>query len=139
MGVGSRSLHNLIRYDIHNIPAYNEESRIVETLKDYTNYFSKSEIIVVCDGHDKTAEMARSFGGVKVLRYKKRLGKWGALYQGFKKASGDLIGFTDADNSIIPEEFDKLIKNIRGCDVTIASRRLKGSVLIEKIFHSYVL
>ncbi len=121
------------------IPAYNEEARIAGTLKNYTSFAKKYkgrkiELIVVCDGcTDKTSEIVRKFKSVKLLSFPTRLGKGGGVFAGFNAAAGDIIGFVDADNAIVPEEFEKLIsKMLDGCDCAIASRKIPGSKIIEQ-------
>ncbi len=59
------------------VPAYNEEKRIERTLRDYSEGLKASgrdfELIVVCDGRDRTAELARPYGAV--LEFGRRPGK----------------------------------------------------------------
>ncbi len=116
------------------IPAYNEEKRISQMLKDYVPYAKKrdAEIIVVCDGTDKTPKVVKRFRGVRLIQFSTRLGKGGGVIAGFEAATGDLIGFADADNSISPEEFEKLVLAIlKGSDCAVASRRISGSKIAE--------
>jgi len=108
------------------IPAYNEEKRIGKTLDNYKGFFKNSEIIVVCDGQDNTAEIAKS-KKLKVLEFQRRLGKGLAIRKGLLVAQGSIIGFVDADGSVSAKEFKKLIDEINGHDCAIASRRLKES------------
>ncbi len=93
------------------VPAYNEEKRIEQTLKDYSEALTASgkdfEMIVVCDGRDNTAKLAMPYG--KVLEFSHRLGKGGGVLEGFKAARGDMIGFTDADNSLKVDQFLRLL------------------------------
>ena len=83
------------------IPAYNEEDRIGKTIKDLeANVPGILEIIVVCDGNDNTPDVSRASGRkVSVLEFDRRLGKGGAVIEGFKYASGDVVCYTDADGS----------------------------------------
>lgn len=92
------------------IPAYNEESRIGKTLEQLTgNMKHLKEIIVVTDGTDNTGSICSSFGNnIKVLQYKKRLGKGGAIMEGFKVAEGDVLTFVDADGAIPWYEVERL-------------------------------
>lgn len=119
------------------IPAYNEEARIGKTLENYTKFFNKNlknkyEIIVVVNGStDNTLEVVKKYS-VKYKEFKEKIGKGGAIKQGFKIAKGDLIGFVDADSSTSPEEFLKLYNNISDYDGIIASRWMKGSVISKK-------
>lgn len=121
------------------IPAYNEEERLrkEKTIEEYNSYFSKIygknfEIIVVLNGcKDNTLgvvkQAAKRFKQVKYLDIKEAIGKGGAIIEGFKIASGDLIGFVDADMSTKPDAFYDLLKKINGFDCVIASRYMKDS------------
>ncbi len=116
------------------IPAYNEEKRIAETLKDYIPYAKKrsAEIIAVCDGTDATPKIVKRFRSVRLINVAKKLGKGGGIFRGFKAAAGNILGFVDADNSITPDEFQKLVSEIlSGYDCAVASRRIAGSKIIE--------
>lgn len=119
------------------IPAYNEGNRIKPTLAEYLNLFSDElELIVIVEGTDNTLEIVKEFAiNDKRVRYfysKEKLGKGGAIIQGFKYATGDFIGFVDADGSTKPEAFTELVKNLDGFDGVIASRKLTGAKLIRK-------
>lgn len=123
------------------IPAYNEERRIGKTIENYTNSFNKNlkgkyELIVIVNGStDSTLKIAENFAKNKyviVKEFKEKIGKGGAIKQGFKLAKGDLIGFVDADSSTSPEEFLKLYDNIKDYDGIIASRWMKGSVISKR-------
>lgn len=123
------------------IPAHNEEKRIEITLKDYASFFQKKyknnfEIIVVLNGcRDNTLDvvrkMKRKYSRIKYLSFAQS-GKGFAILEGFKSASGELIGFTDADDSTTAREFNKLIEKIGNFDGIIASRWIKGSVVQPK-------
>jgi len=117
------------------IPALNEEARIGPMLNEYATTYPHAEIIVVINGTtDKTEDVVkgieRSHKNVRHVVYAERIGKGGAVQEGFSIARGEFIGFSDADNSTPPPEFDKLI-NALADDTslagTIASRRLPNS------------
>jgi glycosyltransferase involved in cell wall biosynthesis len=122
------------------VPAYNEEGRIRETLSTYLAYFSghanEIEFVVMVEGTDRTTDVVREFcqthDNIKYEYSSKRLGKGGAIIRGFSVATGDLIGYVDADASTKPAAFDELIKNISGCDGIIASRKLRNATLVKK-------
>lgn len=123
------------------IPAYNEEKRIRETLQDYADFFSCKEIdfeiLVMMDGcTDRTPEIVKDIASrhkkIKFINHEKRLGKGSAVLVGFKAVDGDLISFTDADNSIKPEEFYSLVQHINGYDAVISSRYMKSSVILNR-------
>lgn len=117
------------------VPAYNEEKRIERTLRDYSEGLRASgrdfELIVVCDGSDNTAKLARPFG--KVLEFPYRLGKGGGVLEGFKAAKGDVVGFTDADNSLKVDQFLRLLDEMdrTGAGCVIADRKSKESMILE--------
>lgn len=117
------------------IPAYNEEKRIgpfLDHLKE--NLSSEWEIIVVCDGNDRTADIARSYNDkFKVLESQHRLGKGGAILEGFKASKGDIVGYVDADGAISVSEVLKVFSHVSGdCDVAVGSRWLKNSKVIVR-------
>ncbi len=118
------------------IPAYNEENRILSVLKSYSAFLNNKfdyEIIVVCDGTDRTAGMVREMmitsPRIRLLEFGKKLGKGGALVQGFTAAGGNAVGFVDSDESVKPEEFRKLIDALGSGDAAIASRYVEGACI----------
>src|SRR5215475_9216453 len=99
------------------IPAYNEENGISEIANRVLAVepdlkkagVDKLELLVVDDGSkDKTAEVAANISGVCLIRHPKNKGYGAALKTGFSKASGELIGFLDADGTYPPEYFPQL-------------------------------
>lgn len=123
------------------IPAYNEEKRIGRTLEDYGSFFSKRykkdfEIIAVLNGcRDNTLGVVKNYGErYPQLKYRdfKKGGKGFAITEGFKVARGDLIGFTDADDSTSAAEFNKLIGRINGYSGIIGSRWIRGAIVSPK-------
>lgn len=114
------------------IPAYNEEQRIENVLKSYEGV--SQELIAVANGcTDITAEIVEKFSTkyphVKLLNFRERLGKGGAIIQGFKKASYDVVGFVDSDLSVPPKEVKRLCTVLKEEDLdgVIGSRRVTGS------------
>ena len=88
-----------------------------------------SEIIVVFDGHDNTPEVAKNSGvKVKVLRYERRLGQGGAVFEGFRNASSDIICFVDADGATPWYEVRRICHLVGPQNpAVIASRWVQGS------------
>jgi dolichol-phosphate mannosyltransferase len=114
------------------IPAYNEESRIESVVKNVCNQFPGQEIIVVCNGcTDKTNHVLdilhSQYPQIRILNFEKKLGKGGAIIEGFKAAEGERIGFTDADDSVEPSDIRKLFDALDTSDGVIASRRMPTS------------
>lgn len=122
------------------VPAYNESKRIKNMLSLYADYFlnryTDSEIIVICDGNDDTAEIVRGMAlnhpQIKLFEFASRLGKGGAIIEGFKKSNGDILGFVDADESVSTYQFEKLFDELKNFDCVIASRRASGAQILKK-------
>lgn len=114
------------------IPAYNEEDGIEEitrrvlavepALKEIG--VQKLELLVVDDGSsDATAHIAGQIDGVKLIKHGVNRGYGAALKTGFSQASGNLVGFLDADGTYPPEYFPKLCTEaMNGADLVIGSR-----------------
>jgi len=114
------------------IPAYNEEGGIADIAQRVLaikGALSEAgvdhlELIVVDDGSkDKTAQIASQIEGVNLIRHERNKNYGGALKTGFANASGELIGFLDADGTYPPEYFPQLCQAIfKGADLVIGSR-----------------
>jgi dolichyl-phosphate beta-glucosyltransferase len=121
------------------IPTYNEEKRLPKTLKEIHQYLSTKnyswEIIIVNSAsRDKTKEIVEEFQkelkNVVLINLEKNLGKGFAVRFGCQKAKGEIVIFTDADNSTPIYQIEKFIPEIeKGSDIVIASRDLKGAIL----------
>ena len=121
------------------IPAYNEEKRLPNTLKEIDKYMSKQdftyEIIAINDGaKDKTAESAQALipqiKNLRVIDNKQNHGKGYVVRQGILEARGKYRIFTDADNSTSIDQIEKMFPEFeKGADVVIGSRDIKGAVL----------
>ena len=113
------------------IPAYNEEKgiadiahRVLAVREGLSNVGVSLELLVVDDGsRDKTAQIASNIEGVRLIRHPKNRGYGAALKTGFGEASGELIGFLDADGTYPPEYFPQLcVEAMNGTDLVIGSR-----------------
>ena len=121
------------------IPAWNEERRLPSSLDQYIPLLEGShlpfEVIVVADGvTDKTVEVADHYSkrGVRVLRFGVKLGKGGAIIEGFKNARFDLVGFLDADAPIKPQDLSLMLSLLSIADGAIASRWVGGNFARSK-------
>ena len=119
------------------IPAYNEEERIVKTIKAVSSYLQKQpytyEILVVNDGsRDNTSSVVRDFEiyvpNLKLIDRKENKGKGYTVRQGLLEAKGKIRLFTDADNSTDISYFEKMRPFFdKGYDVVISSRDPKDA------------
>lgn len=120
------------------IPAYNEENgiatiinRVLAVRQDLKSAnIDHLELLVVNDGsRDKTAAIAQEIAAkdpdLKVISHPKNRGYGAALKTGFAMASGELVGFLDADGTYPPEYFPQLCKAaLDGGDIVIGSRMM---------------
>ena len=114
------------------IPAYNEGERLEKSLKEYLPVLEALgvpyEVIVIADGSDHTPEVARKYQdrGVRCYTYSKKLGRGGAILEGFRRAQFQLIAFADADGSVPGSDFQQMVRlALGGMPAVIASRRLE--------------
>lgn len=104
------------------IPAYNEEKFIGKCLesvqKNGAGFF---EIIVVNNAStDRTAEIAASFPGVRVVTEPSK-GLTKARQKGLEEAGGDFIAFIDADTSLPPRWMGMVERNFESPGVVCLS------------------
>jgi len=133
------------------IPAYNEERRLIPTVKAICRHLKKqnytSEVIVVNDGSiDTTSSVIEKLKTdsdipMRDIHFKKNRGKGAAVNAGIATAKGRFILFTDADNSTPIEEYDKLrtFLHLDKADVAIGSRYINNSSVEERQSHGRVL
>jgi len=122
------------------IPAYNEESRIGESLEKIVSHLKERkfdyELIVVDDGsQDRTLRVIRTHLDASipatVLSNDVNRGKGYTVKKGMMAAKGRYILFTDTDLSTPIEEVEKLLDALRsGHDVAIGSRALAFSKVV---------
>lgn len=106
------------------IPAYNAEkyiercllSCLVQTLTDI-------EILVVDDcSNDQTAQVVETIrdSRIRLIQHTENRGCSGSRNTGIAHATGDYIGFVDADDTIEPDFYAKLLNAFQADDVDIA-------------------
>lgn len=93
------------------IPAYNEGTRLAAVLATIVRLPAEWEVIVVDDGsHDNTAEIARRFPRIEVLRLSVNQGKGAAMCAGVALTQADVLVFLDADlRGLQPEHVQNLV------------------------------
>lgn len=104
------------------IPAFNEESVIVETLQAVGNAWPDHQAIVVDDGsNDETGEKARRAGAL-VIRHQHNQGKGAAINSAAPFVRGDIVVLLDADLGKSAYGFTRLLSPIfnGSADVTVA-------------------
>ncbi|KAF5072481.1 MAG: glycosyltransferase family 2 protein [Methanobacterium sp.] len=106
------------------IPAYNEETAILNVVKGVKKY---SDVLVVDDGStDKTAILAKNVGAT-VIKHWKNIGKGAAIKTGLKSAIEDDYDFMvllDGDGQHDPQCIPFLLGGMDGVDLLIGSRFL---------------
>src|SRR5215472_5086252 len=121
-----------------DIPSYNKEKRLPETLQRIAAYLKasghKGEVIVVDDGStDQTAKVAESFQGqienLRTVSNGRNRGKGYSVRHGALEARGEMLRFTDADLSAPIEEADKLLAKMNEYDVVIGSRAVDRTLI----------
>ncbi|MDD4073402.1 MAG: glycosyltransferase [Desulfobacterales bacterium] len=125
------------------IPAYNEEHRIVFTLKTLIGWcetrFSRFEIICVDDGSsDRTWTLIRDLEDIGILRcfrMDRNRGKGYAVAFGMRQAQGRFRFFTDADLPYSPEAFTASVEAFHadGCDMVTGARDMLQSEMGNQI------
>ena len=114
------------------IPAYNEESTIINVLKTIKKVRTIDEIIVVDDGSDdRTYECAKS-QNVTVIRHTRNSGKGAAIKTGLSHSTGDISLFLDADlSSISPKKIASILQPLENDEadfVKTSFTRARGRV-----------
>jgi glycosyltransferase involved in cell wall biosynthesis len=113
------------------IPAYNEEKRISGLFESIRQF--NGELIVVCDGNDRTADVVETIAkslpalSIRCLRFPVRLGKGGGVIAGLAAARAPLVGYVDADGSTGIDEMCRLFGYLSSYDAVIGSRWVPGS------------
>src|SRR2546423_3680295 len=121
---------------IVQIPAFNEENTIAQTLREIPKKidgFPVVETLVIDDGSsDKTVEAARKAGATHVVQLRNHRGLASAFVAGIDAAlrlGADVIVNTDADNQYAAADIAKLVAPIARCsaDVVIGDREVAKS------------
>jgi dolichyl-phosphate beta-glucosyltransferase len=120
------------------VPAFKEADSIEATVKDIVRFFDQSpfdlELVAAVDGDDETRSRVSALGRAdsRVIGSFEpvRRGKGHAVRRSALLASGDIVGYVDADNKTTFSEFSKVEAELRaGADVVIGSRVSADSVI----------
>jgi glycosyltransferase involved in cell wall biosynthesis len=115
------------------IPALNEEHGIADIIERVLSIrpglrdvgVDDLELIVVDDGsQDRTPKISASYSEVRCISHPANRGYGAALKTGFSIATGNLLGFLDADGTYPPEYFPQLcqVALSTNADLVIGSR-----------------
>jgi dolichol-phosphate mannosyltransferase len=111
------------------VPTYNEKEHIAALIGDlYTRIAAPLEVIVVDDASpDGTADVVAGLNhpNLRLIRRKDR-GLAAAFHRGILEASGDIIGWMDADATMPPEVMNQLIAQLDEYHIAIGSRYVEG-------------
>jgi cellulose synthase/poly-beta-1,6-N-acetylglucosamine synthase-like glycosyltransferase len=112
------------------IPAYNEESVIVDTVEAaLASGYPRLEVLVVDDGSaDRTAELVQdNFGNDRRVRLLQQPngGKPTALNHGLAEATGEIIVSIDADTIVDPEAVPRLVRHFADPKVAAVAGNVK--------------
>jgi cellulose synthase/poly-beta-1,6-N-acetylglucosamine synthase-like glycosyltransferase/peptidoglycan/xylan/chitin deacetylase (PgdA/CDA1 family)/spore germination protein YaaH len=112
------------------IPAYNEESVIVDTVRSaLASDYPKLEILVIDDGSkDRTAELVRAnFSRERRVRLllQSNHGKPSALNHGLSEAIGEIVVSIDADTIVDPEAVRRLVRHFADPSVGAVAGNVK--------------
>jgi len=112
------------------VPTYKKENIVLDQLERLYGYLSRKnpdfELIFVIDGYvDNTKDILNQYISqnrlqkIKVIGYRENRGKGYAIRYGMKKATGDVIGFIDADMDIQIRTLGYALKEIKKEDVNV--------------------
>lgn len=111
------------------IPTYNEKEHILGLIKSLQEKIeSPLEIIVVDDDSpDGTAELVAKLDQKNVILVRRKArGLAAAFHRGILEASGNVIGWMDADMTMPPSVMAQLIAQLENNHIAIGSRYVKG-------------
>jgi len=102
------------------IPAYNEEKSISKVVKDFSESYVDEIIVIDNNSKDKTSFFAKK-AGAKVIKEINQ-GYGFAIRRGLKEASGDIIVVTEADQTFLGSDMEKLLSYIDDVDMVLGTR-----------------
>lgn len=129
------------------IPAYNEADTVEEVIDRADRVVRRTglkyELIVVDDGSldgtlRKAINCANNNSHIKVVGYRKNLGKGYAIKTGFTHATGDTGIFMDSDLDINPEHITRYVEALKHGDVVIASKWHPQSSVEMPLIHRFL-
>jgi glycosyltransferase involved in cell wall biosynthesis len=104
------------------IPAYNEEAKIEEVVKEALKH---GDVIVVDDGSTDNTSILAKKAGATVIKHERNKGKGAAIKTGVKRIIDkgyDVIVLMDGDGQHDPQYIESLASRINGAQMVIGSR-----------------
>jgi len=117
------------------IPAYDEEERIARVLQVVENHPWIDQIVVVVEGTDNTAAVAKTFRRVELLDFgARRLGKSCAVMKGLEVARHDIIMMLDADLlGLTQSNLSALVLPVISGEVDVTMSLRRNSLLLFRV------
>ncbi len=111
------------------VPIYNAEKYLSKTLDSLTaqTVADSMQLILVDDGSsDSSAAICDEFASIHpdtVVIHRKNAGVSAARNAGLKEATGEYVGFVDADDTLAPDYYEKLLTAAKenNCDMAFSS------------------
>jgi len=114
------------------LPTFNERENIKRLLEAILSYLRPPREIIVVDDNspDGTWEVVQRLeckcSSIRLIRRQGQRGLASALAEGIAAATGDIIGWMDADFSMPPEFLPILLVRLEECDLAFGSRYVAG-------------
>lgn len=125
------------------VPFFNEESVLAKKIPEMHRFALENlknfEIFFVDDGSSDssntiTRSYIRRFSNLHIITHKKNLGRGAAISSGFRKATGNYVGYIDCDLEIKLSYILQALRKLEQYDVVIASKFQPGSRIETSLF-----
>ncbi|MFC7071403.1 glycosyltransferase [Halobaculum lipolyticum] len=107
------------------VPVYDERPDVWTALVERLRAAGWDEVVVCLDAPDddtaRAAERVGEHAGVALAVSDDRRGKGGALRDGLATASGDVLGYVDADGAVAVEALDRLYRSVEWGTAAVAA------------------
>ncbi len=125
------------------IPFFNEEGNIENVYKKIKQALDGNlsyQLVMVDNGSsDNTARILKHLSKddrrIKIVTVKKNIGYGFGIVSGLNSADGEIIGWTDGDDTINPNSYFSLYRKMKeeGCDAGLSERTDRGQTTYRKI------
>lgn len=125
------------------IPFFNEEANVENVYKKINRSLNGKlsyQLVLVDNGSsDDTArilhDLSKTDRKIKIVTVKKNIGYGFGIVSGLNSADGEIIGWTDGDDTIDPNSYLMLYRKMKetGCDAGLSERTDRGQTAYRKI------